>query len=141
MKELKEFSLLIKEWETHKDIAMMSNDDVCKFLVLQKIISDTIETLVPIFRKEFLDREIGSFDYNGMKIVTEKENDLSEINVENLFLSLKTDDFLKLVTVVKSKATTPEQKASILLNTVVTEKNGRVVKVKKQTAKDCLLST
>lgn len=137
MKELKELSMLVKEWENSKDISKISNESICSFLVSQKVVLDTLETLIPLYKTEFLKREIHNFsDYEkGIEITEEKENNLSEVNVEDLFLRLDIPNFLKVVNVVKSKATTPEQKAAILLSTVTIEKDGKIVKVKQLSRK------
>ena len=137
MRELKELSLLIKEWDIHRDISKMSDESVCKFLVVQKSISDLLEILSPVFRSAFLNRGIGVYmnEELGLQVTTEKENNSTEINIENLFFDIDTAEFLKLVSVVKSKAITPVQKSAIERHSVVIEKTGKVVKVGKLTKK------
>lgn len=113
-------------------IMEMSNEEICDFLILSKIMNDSLESLIPAFKNEFQRREIGNFENMGMRVSTEKESDSHEVNVDSLFSMLPLSDFLKIVNVVKSKATTPEQKAAIIVNTTTIQKTGRVVKVAKQ---------
>lgn len=123
------------------DISTLSNDDVCDFLVLSKVVSDSLESLVPVFKKEFQKREIGNYvdSIRKIEIKETEENNTSEIDVRQLFSKLNFDDFISLVKAIKSNAKNKEQKSAIELCTTVIEKRSRVVKIKQASKKELVL--
>ena len=111
----------------------MSNDDICDFLILSKIMNDSLESLIPAFKNEFQRREIGNFTdtTRGVEIKETEENNSSDIDVRQLFSKLDFDNFITLVKAVKSNAKSKEQKSAIELCTTVIEKKSRVVKTRR----------
>ena len=129
VKDMEKLGTLIR----NKNVSNMSNEDICDFLSLSKILMDSMESIIPAFKKEFQVREIGNYidTVRGIEIKEVEENNSSDIDVRQLFSKLNFEEFITLVKAIKSNAKSKEQKSAIELCTTVIEKKSRIVKTRK----------
>jgi len=95
------------------DLGISTAEDslISESLFLIKALEDTIELYKDALKKEAIARNLNVVDEKReLKLVIEAGRSTTKIDADKVFKALPYDQFISLVNVVQSKATTKEQK-------------------------------
>lgn len=120
-----------------KGISALSDEKVTETLFLIKVIKDTIDLYEDGLKEKAVERNLTAIDEkHEYKLLIEEGRASTKIDVEKVFKTLPFHQFLEVVNVVSSKATTDEQKKAIEDASTKQLSEKKVVAVKKLSKAD-----
>ena len=126
-----------RKFDVEGGISTAEDSTISESLFLIKALEDTIELYKEALKKEAVTRNLNVVDEKReLKLVIEDGKSSTKIDADKVFKSLPYDQFIALVNVVQSKATTKEQKEAIEVNSVKLLSESKTVAIRKLSKAD-----
>lgn len=135
----KDFDSLIRVFQQieGEGVSSVSDEDLSLALAISYVLSKDIEKFDEVMKEEGIKRDLQSVlpEYD-LKINRKEKGETSVVDTQKVYQSLSLESFLSVVTVVKSRAKTPEQIQAIDAATIKEKKEGFTLSVAKLSQKD-----